>query len=67
VEEAFKESRSEIATQRFSNTEGSKSNSGCYIFDVHRAVYRNIISTVKATRCTNVSNLFYIGMKLFLQ
>jgi len=26
-------------------------------FDVHRAVHRNIISIVKPTRCTNVSNL----------
>jgi len=30
------------------------------IFDVHRAVQRNIISVVKPTRCTNVSNLFWI-------
>jgi len=32
------------------------------IFDkseVHRAVHRNIISIVKPTRCTNVSNLFH--------
>ena len=29
------------------------------IFDVHRAVHRNIISIAKPTRCTNVSNLFY--------
>ena len=28
-------------------------------FDVHRAVHRNIISIVKPTRCTNVSNLFW--------
>ena len=28
-------------------------------FDVHRAVHRNILSIVKPTRCTNVSNLFY--------
>ena len=32
--------------------------------DIHRAVHRNIISTVKPTRCTNVSNLFYFGMTL---
>jgi len=25
--------------------------------DVHRAMHRNIISIVKPTRCTNVSNL----------
>ena len=31
-------------------------------FDVHRAVHHNIISIVKPTRCTNVSNLFYFGM-----
>jgi len=30
--------------------------------DVHRAVHRNIISIVKPTRCTSVSNLFYFGM-----
>ena len=35
-----------------------------YKFDVHRAVYHNIIPTVKPTRCTNVSNLFYFGMAL---
>ena len=29
------------------------------VFDFHRAVHRNIISIVKPTRCTNVSNLFY--------
>jgi hypothetical protein len=29
-------------------------------FDVHRAVHRNIISIVKPTRCTSVSNLFYL-------
>ena len=33
-------------------------------FDIHRAVHRNIISIVKATRCTNVLNLFYFGMTL---
>jgi len=31
-------------------------------FDVHRAMHPNIISIVKPTRCTNVSNLFYFGM-----
>ena len=31
-------------------------------FDVHR----NIISVVKPTRCTNVSNLFYFGMTLHM-
>ena len=35
-------------------------------FVVHRAVYRNIISIVKPTRCTNVSNLFYFGMTLYM-
>ena len=29
-------------------------------YDVYRAVHRNIISTVKPTRCTKVSNLFYL-------
>jgi len=29
-------------------------------FDVHRAVHRNIISIVKPTICTAVSNLFYL-------
>ena len=36
------------------------------ISDVHTAVHRNIISTVKPTRCTNVSNLFYFGMTLYM-
>jgi len=36
------------------------------IFDVHRAVHRNIISIVKLTRCTNVSHLFYFGMALYM-
>ena len=35
-------------------------------FDVHRAVHRNIISTLKPTRCTNVSNLFYFGLTLYM-
>jgi len=33
-------------------------------FDIHRAVHHNIISIVKPTRCTNVSNLFYFAMTL---
>jgi len=33
-----------------------------YNFDIHRAVRGNIISIVKPTRCTNVSNLFYFGL-----
>ena len=36
------------------------------VFDVHRAVHRNIIPIVKPTRCTNVSNLFYFGMTLYM-
>ena len=32
------------------------------MFDVHTAVHLNIISIVKPTRCTIVSNLFYFGM-----
>jgi len=35
-------------------------------FDVPRAVHRNIISVVKPTRSTNVSNLFYFGMTLYM-
>jgi len=35
-------------------------------FDIHRAVHCNIISIVKPTRCTNVSNLFYFGMTLYV-
>jgi hypothetical protein len=37
-----------------------------YKFDVHRAPHRNIISIAKPTRCTNVSNLFYFGMTLYI-
>jgi len=37
-----------------------------YIFDVHRAVHRNIISIVKPTRCTNVSNSFYFRMTFYM-
>jgi len=36
------------------------------IFDVHRAAHHNIISITKPTRCTNVSNLFYFGMTLYM-
>jgi len=35
-------------------------------FDVHRAVHCNIISIVKPSRCTSVSNLFYFGMTLYM-
>ena len=35
-------------------------------FDVHGAVHRNIISIAKPTRCTNVSNLLYFGMTLYM-
>ena len=35
-------------------------------FCVHRAVHPNIISTVKPTRYTNVSNLFYFEMTLYM-
>jgi len=35
-------------------------------FDVHRAVHLNIIPIVKPTRYTNVSNLFYFGMTLYM-
>ena len=30
-------------------------------FDVHRAVHPDIIYIIKPTRCTSVSNLFYVG------
>ena len=36
------------------------------VFDIHRAMHRNIISIVKPTRCTNVSNLLYFGMTLYM-
>jgi hypothetical protein len=32
----------------------------CLLFNIHRAVQRNIISIVKPTRYTSVSNLFYL-------
>jgi len=35
-------------------------------FDFHRAVRHNIISIEKPTWCTNVSNLFYFGMALYM-
>ena len=35
-------------------------------FVIHMAVHRNIISVVKPTRCTSVSNLFYFGMTLYM-
>ena len=35
-------------------------------FDIHRAVHCNTISIVESTRCTNVSNLFYFGMTLYM-
>ena len=37
-----------------------------YSFGVHRTVHSNIISIVKTTSCTNVSNLFYFGMTLYM-
>jgi len=37
-----------------------------FIFDVHRAVHRNINSIVKPTRCTSVWKLFYFGMTLYM-
>ena len=30
------------------------------------ATHRNIISTVKPTRCNNASNLYYFGMPLYI-
>ena len=35
-------------------------------FDFHRALHRNIVSIVKPTRGTNVSNLFYFRMTLYM-
>ena len=35
-------------------------------FGVHRAVHRNVIYIAKPTRCTDVSNLFYFEMKLYM-
>ena len=35
-------------------------------FDVHRAVHRHITSIVKPTRRTNISNLFYFRMTLYM-
>ena len=37
-----------------------------YKFYIHRVVHRNIISIVKPKRCTNVSNLFYFRMTLYI-
>ena len=37
-----------------------------FLFDVHRAVHRSVIYIVKPTRCTNVSNLFYFGMTVYM-
>jgi len=45
---------------------GVRKSAQCINFDVHRAVHRNIIAIVKPTRCTNVSNLFYFGMTLYM-
>jgi len=36
------------------------------IIDIHGAVHRNIIPIVKPTICTNVSNVFYFGMTLYM-
>jgi len=36
------------------------------MFDVLRSLHHNIISVVKQTRRTNVSNLFYFGMTLYM-
>jgi len=36
------------------------------ITDIHSTVHRNIISILKPTRCTNVLNLFYFGMTLYM-
>jgi len=36
------------------------------VFDIHKAVHRNIISIVKPATCTSVSNLLYFGMTLYM-
>jgi len=36
------------------------------VTDVHRTVHPNIIVIVKPTRCSNVSNLFYFGMTVYM-
>ena len=36
------------------------------MFVIHRAVHHNIISIVKPTRCTDLSNLFYSEMTLYM-
>jgi len=36
------------------------------VFEVQRAVHRNISSTAKPTRCISASNLFYFGMTLYM-
>ena len=37
-----------------------------HIFYFHRPTYSNIISIVRPTRCTNVSNLFYFGIAQYM-
>jgi len=37
-----------------------------HVFDLHRAEHLNIISIAKPTRCTNVPNLFYFRMTLYM-
>ena len=41
--------------------QGCKTKESFFVFDIHRAVHRNIISIVRSTRCTKVSNTFYFG------
>jgi len=53
---------SKVTLQRGIDSLGGKWN----FFDVHRDVNRNIISTVKPTRWTTVSNLFYFLMTLYM-
>jgi len=38
----------------------------CFISDVHRPMHCSIICTVKPTRFTDVSNLFYFGMTVYM-
>ena len=38
----------------------------CKYFDIHVTVHRDKFCIIKPTRCTNFSNIFYFGMKLYM-
>jgi hypothetical protein len=48
------------------STEQHLARSAVDLFALHSAVHPNVISIVKPTTCTSVSNLFYFGMKLYM-